>query len=94
MRFAHTGESHDTNGMQEMMRNMTGEGPMQVMGPAMLIVGLLLFTLVALGLIALLRYLSKGTSGAAKDSIENRYAKGDIKREEYLQIKKDLGDKK
>lgn len=94
MRFAHSGESHDTNGMQEMMRNMMGDGTMMFMGIVWLVIGLLLFGLAALGIIALLRYLSKSTGNAAKATLKDRYAKGEINREEYMQIKKDLGEKK
>lgn len=94
MIFAHGETPHETNRMQEMMRDMMGDGPMQFMGPFWIVGSLLLFGLVALSILALLRYLSKGTKSAAKNSVEDRYAKGEIDRDEYLRIKKDLGDQK
>lgn len=76
MIFAHGEAPHEeTNQMQEMMRNMMGEGPMQFMGPAMVVFGLLLFALVALGIVALLRYLSRGTKEGIKGGKEREDTK-------------------
>lgn len=60
MTFAHTGESHEPDGMLEMMRSMMG-GELLFMGAFWIVFGLLLFALVALGVMVLLKYLKKGT---------------------------------
>lgn len=98
MTFAHAGEAHDTNGMQDMMRNMMGgdgsmSGGMLFMGLFWLIIGLLLFTVLTLAIVALVRYLRKGTEDAAFDTLRKRYAKGKISREEFNAIKKDIEGK-
>ena len=99
MKFAHAGESHDTNGMQDMMRNMMGgdggmSGGMLFMGLFWLILGLLLFTVLALAIVALLRYLKNGTEKAALEAVKKQYAEGRINSEEFKQIRKDLEERK
>ena len=99
MIFAHVGDPHDTDGMQEMMRNMMGEsspmsGGMMVMGLLWLVIGLLLLAVFTLALIALLKYLRRGTEDAVLEALKRRYAEGKISREEFSKIKKELKDKK
>ena len=63
------------------------------------ILSLLLLTLVIVGIIALVRSLfgagAHGMHGRGRspglDVLEERYAKGEIERDEYLQKKRDLG---
>ena len=55
---------------------------------------LLFLILVAWAVVVLVRHLSVGKGGARSpglDALDERYAKGEIQREEYLQKKRDLG---
>jgi putative membrane protein len=67
--------------------------------PLMMLIMLLfwggLLVLVALGVWALLRSragasVSRGTSGRALEILQERYARGEITREQYEQMKQDL----
>lgn len=84
--------------MGDMTDSVNGDGHMQggmlLMGLLWLVIGLLLLTALVLGIVALLRYLSKSTNKAALDTLKERYAKGEISREDFNQIKKDLEGKK
>lgn len=63
------------------------------------ILALLIIVLVILGVVALVRALGAGGRHRARDGgrspgldlLEERYARGEIEREEYLQKKRDLG---
>lgn len=89
MQLAHIGN---------MMDPKNGDGHMQwgmmLMGLLWLVIGLLLLTTLVLGIVALLRYISKSTNKAALDTLKARYSKGEISREDFNQIKKDLGSNK
>lgn len=67
-----------------------------MMGPVMWIFMLLLWGFAALGVICAIRwFLGRGKPRAEQaaplDIIKTRYARGEIDREEYERIKKDLG---
>ena len=63
-----------------------------------IVFGLLLLALIVMALIALFRYLREGTrsagtgagTGSPLTTLEERYARGEIDREEFLAKKKDL----
>jgi putative membrane protein len=63
------------------------------------ILSLLLLILVVVGIVALIRFLfngrGRGVPGHGRspglEVLEERYAKGEIQRDEYLQKKRDLG---
>jgi putative membrane protein len=54
---------------------------------------ILFWVLIALGIVALVKWLfSAGGSGkSALDILKERYAKGEIDREQYEQMRRDLG---
>ena len=55
---------------------------------------LLFFVLVAWAVVALVRHLTARKGGSRSpglDALDERYAKGEIQREEYLQKRRDLG---
>ena len=55
---------------------------------------LLFFVLVVWAVVTLVRHRSAGTGGSRSpglDALDERYAKGEIQREEYLQKRRDLG---
>lgn len=57
---------------------------------------LLFWVLVILGIVVLTRWLAGGSSGDAPpraiDVLKARYAKGDITREQFEQMKRDIGE--
>lgn len=56
---------------------------------------LLFWIIVILGIVALVRWLAAGSAGEqprALDILKARYAKGEITREQFEQMKRDIGD--
>ena len=57
---------------------------------------LLFWALVILGIVALVKWLGGGSgpslTGSALDILKERYAKGELTREQFEQMKRDLGE--
>jgi putative membrane protein len=54
---------------------------------------ILFWVLIALGIVALVKWLfsARGSGKSALDILKERYAKGEIDREQYEQMRRDLG---
>ncbi len=80
---------------------MRGEGMMDPMmngaGPFMMIAGLLFLVLLVVGIVLLVRWLSNRgrpeRRNHALESARNRFAKGEISREEFKRIKNTLEER-
>lgn len=98
MIMAHMDTNSSSDFMDRMMNNMMGGGSgMFIVWLLWLIFSLLLISALVLGIIALIRYLSKDKSSAgrgAEDILKERYAKGEISRDQYQKMKKELESKK
>jgi putative membrane protein len=66
--------------------------PFMFFGGWMIIVWIVIIGLIVWGVIALTRYAGKSTGGRREplEILKERYAKGEISREEFEQVKKDL----
>ncbi|KAB2942381.1 MAG: SHOCT domain-containing protein [Hyphomicrobium sp.] len=66
-------------------------------GPWHMLMPLVFFGLIVFGIVALVRYLWPGPAPAerrrALDVLDERYARGEIDREEYLKRRDDLGSR-
>jgi putative membrane protein len=68
--------------------------PFMLFGGWLIIVWIVIIGLIVWGVIALTRYAGKGAGGGQRrdplEILKERYARGEISREEFEQIKKDL----
>jgi putative membrane protein len=80
--------------MMDYYNGYGGYGMMGGWGVLGLVFNLLVLAAVIIGVILLVRYLagtgSSGNTHAALDTLKERYAKGEISKKEFEEIKKDI----